>query len=174
MSDLKWTWLRFCRKCESEFSQTLSHRGAMFSMTWWWTPHRTKGLGKFTRVRQGYDWKVWTTLAVKCCALNYLYGRLHNLAFMWKDLFALDVDWTHRFDEQVYDQITSESLQLKFFLTKWRVSSFSADTLWIFLWTKLLSTRTSSGILLSNAKPGGKPRSSLRRGEPPVAFVFRY
>lgn len=42
---------------------------------------------------------------------------------------------------------------------------FLSDTLLIFLWTKLLSTRMSSGILPSSAKPGGRPRSSLRRGE---------
>ena len=50
---------------------------------------------------------------------------------------------------------------------------FPSDTLWIFLWTKLLSTRTSSGTLLSSAKPGGRPRSSLRRGESTKFSVFK-
>lgn len=39
------------------------------------------------------------------------------------------------------------------------------DTLWISLWTRRSSTRTSSGTPPSNAKPGERPRSSSRRGE---------
>ena len=42
--------------------------------------------------------------------------------------------------------------------------SSPSDTLWIFPWTKPLSTRTSSGTPLSNAKPGGRLKWSLRRG----------
>merc|ERR1712035_84414 len=34
----------------------------------------------------------------------------------------------------------------------------------VFNYNHLMPTRTSSGILLSSAKPGGRPRSSLRRG----------
>lgn len=48
---------------------------------------------------------------------------------------------------------------------------FSPDTLWIFLLTKLLSTRMCSEILHSSAKPGGRPRLSLRKGESP-GFAF--
>ncbi|OWK06105.1 hypothetical protein Celaphus_00012614 [Cervus elaphus hippelaphus] len=61
--------------------------------------------------------------------------------------------------------------KIKFFVEIYMTTSCPQGTLWIHLWTKLLSTKMSSETLLSNTRPEKRTRQPDRAKSTELALV---